>query len=271
MSELTQEQIDNFRRHIWQYYQNHGRLLPWRSNVRPYAILVSEVMLQQTQVSRVVSKYHEFMARFPNLQSLAEATQADVLRSWQGLGYNRRARFLHQTARLIHDEYRDIVPSEVAELQKMPGIGPNTAGSIVVFAYNQPLVFIETNIRSVFLHEFFPGQESVPDTMLWPCLEATLAETDPRQWYWALMDYGAHLKQIRDNPSRRSQHHTQQPPFRTSKRRIRGRVIQNLHESPCSWKFLQSEIQDERLAEVLGDLQTDGLIVKTGRYYRLQE
>lgn len=264
-----QEQIRSFQTKIWTFYSSHGRQLPWRSDIRPYAVLVSEIMLQQTQVSRVVPKFQEFLSRFPDMATLAAASQAEVLRSWQGLGYNRRARWLHQAAQQLIDTYGGVLPAEVSRLQRLPGIGPNTAGSIAVFAYNQPMVFIETNIRSVFLYEFFPGQESVEDTRLWPYLEAALDETDPRQWHWALMDYGAYLKQTLPNPSRRSRHHVRQTPFRGSKRQIRGAIIHYLGQQPHSFQQLQQIIADDRLEEVLEDLGAEGLIEKQGTTYYL--
>lgn len=266
---FTEPEISEFQDKVKEFYATHGRRLPWRDDTSPFSVLVSEMMLQQTQVSRVIPKYTDFIERFSDLESLASATQADVLRAWDGLGYNRRARFLHQAAQRIAIEHKGVLPADVAMLERLPGIGPATARSIAVFAYNQPLVFIETNIRSVFLYEFFPGQEGVGDTTLWPYLEAALDETDSRQWHWALMDYGAYLKQTLPNPSRRSRHHARQTPFSGSKRQIRGAVIHYLGQQPHSFQQLQRITADDRLEEVLEDLGAEGLIEKQGTTYYL--
>lgn len=266
-----QEQIISFQEKIWTFYSRHGRRLPWRDDTSPFSVLVSEIMLQQTQVSRVIPKYTDFIERFSDMESLASATQAEVLRSWQGLGYNRRARFLHKAAQRIVAQYKGVLPADVAMLERLPGIGPATARSIAVFAYNQPLVFIETNIRSVFLYEFFPDQESVEDTTLWPYLEATLEEADPRQWYWALMDYGSYLKRTVGNPGRRSWHYNRQTPFTSSRRRVRGLVLQALSQQSYTWEQLQQVVSDERLSDVVADLRTEGFIAKHGHNWRLQD
>ena len=221
---------EDFRASVLGHYREHGRDLPWRRTRDPYEILVSEVMLQQTQVSRVLPKYDLFLARFPALSTLAAAPLSAVLTAWQGLGYNRRALALHRAAQTVMDEHRGRLPRSVSELRRLPGIGPATAAAVCVFAYGHPLVFIETNIRSAFLHHFFRECSTVPDTDILPLIEATLDRDNPRDWYYALMDYGAWVKKTQPNPSRRSKHHTTQTPFRGSRRQLRAQVLRLLLE-----------------------------------------
>lgn len=184
----------DFHDTIWAYYHDHGRHdLPWRQMTDPYAIMVSEIMLQQTQVSRVIPKYHEFLRQFPNVQSLAAARLGDVLRAWSGLGYNRRAKYLWQAAQAIADDFGGKFPDSRDQLVQLPGIGANTAGAILAYAFNQPTVFVETNIRTVYLHHFFADTEAISDVQIRKLLEQTLDHEQPREFYWALMDYGASL------------------------------------------------------------------------------
>lgn len=152
-----------FVKTVWEHYQRHGRRsLPWRRTKNPYYILVSEIMLQQTQVDRVIPKYTSFLKQF-TVKRLSEASLGDVLREWQGLGYNRRAKLLHQCAIQIGNEYKGKFPKTHAELMKLPGIGHYTAGAIMAFAYNSPVPIIETNIRTVFIHHFFHDATDISD------------------------------------------------------------------------------------------------------------
>jgi A/G-specific adenine glycosylase len=225
MKKISPARLETFRHTIRSYYRQHGRSLPWRQTTNPYHIFVSEVMLQQTQVPRVIQKYKEFIATFPHFESLAHAPLKQVLTVWQGLGYNRRAIALHRSAQLIMEQYHGILPTSIDTLDALPGIGYNTACSIAAFAFNAPVVFIETNIRAVFIHFFFAGKEAVTDSELLPLVAATLDHKHPREWYGALMDYGVYLKKTQVNPSRRSAHYAKQSPFLTSNRRIRGLII----------------------------------------------
>lgn len=223
----------SFKRIVTHYYRSHGRSLPWRENLDPYAILVSEIMLQQTQVDRVIPKYAAFLKKFPTVQALARAPLAQVLRSWQGLGYNRRGLNLKRAAEIIQNEHGGTFPNSAKELVALPGIGPYTAAAVCVFAYNQTDVLIETNIRSVYLHHFFSNKSNIHDDEILPLVEKTLNRKNPRVWYWALMDYGAHLKKEFPNPGRRSAHHTVQSQFKDSNRQIRGHILKLLtQESP---------------------------------------
>ena len=227
---LSPEAVTQFRGIIWEYYRLNRREMAWRETTDPYAVFVSEVMLQQTQVARVHTKYAEFMQTFPDFPSLAAASLEDVLRVWQGMGYNRRAKMMRDAAVIIMEQFGGKLPETPEALVTLPGIGPATAASIAAFAYNAPVVFIETNIRRVFIHFFFPEEEGVHDDRIRPLVSQTLDRTNPREWYYALMDYGAMLKTVVENPNRRSRGYTVQSAFSGSDREIRGRVLRYLLE-----------------------------------------
>jgi A/G-specific adenine glycosylase len=235
---LTTKEIKAFQGEIYSYYRLHCRDFPWRRTTNPYHIVVSEIMLQQTQVERVHGKYLEFIHAFPDFASLSKAFQKDVLALWQGLGYNRRALALKRLAENVVSMHGGTLPRDVEALSSLPGIGKTTAGAILAFAFNFPSVFIETNIRRVFIHEFFDGEDDVKDTEILPLVEAMVDRENPREWYWALMDYGSMLKKNVENPNRRSAHYTRQTPFEGSDRRIRGLVLKRLLNFPrkYSWK-----------------------------------
>ena len=224
--------ISEFRQMVLDYYSHHGRPMPWRDTTDPYKILVSEIMLQQTQVERVLVKYPAFLSAFPDFSSLAQAPLADILTVWQGMGYNRRAISLQKCAQRVVNEYNEILPADVDTLATFPGIGRATASSICAFAFNIPVVFIETNIRRVFIYFFFSDADTVSDTEIFPLVEKTLFNDNPRIWYWALMDLGTALKKTIANPNRRSTHYTKQSPFEGSDRRIRGRILALLLTTP---------------------------------------
>ena len=201
------------------------RDLPWRNIEDPYAVLVSEVMLQQTQVKRVLSYWPRFMALFPTIDALAAADTSDVLAQWQGLGYNRRALSLKRCADICSAERGGRLPETVDELVALPGIGPATAAGVVAFSFDRPALYLETNVRTVFLHELFPGEEGVTDARISPLVRLACPDTGVRAWYYALLDYGAHLKATLPNPSRRSAHHTRQSAFEGSRRQKRAELV----------------------------------------------
>jgi A/G-specific adenine glycosylase len=247
------------------YYRRSGRTLPWRETTDPYRILVSEIMLQQTQVDRVIPKYEAFISRFPDAGALAAGPLRDVLIMWQGLGYNRRAQALHRCAVSVTNEHSGRLPDTREGLQALPGIGPYTAAAVCAFAYNQPCVFIETNIRAVYIHTFFPGAETVSDRQLEPLIEATLYRRDPRRWYNALMDYGVYLKKEHANPARKSRHHAVQSRFEGSDRQIRGMVIKILGEADAiNMRELLSTIgkDPERVRPIIDQLVREGMIMR---------
>lgn len=269
------KQINTFKSVVYDYYHSNGRHnLPWRqfkntSQLDPYRVLVSEIMLQQTQVQRVVPKFNNFIKRFPTITALADANLSDVLIEWSGLGYNRRAKFLYQAAQKIQTELAGVFPKTLDQLEKLPGIGKNTAAAIVAYSFNIPVTFIETNIRSVYLHHFFPNEQAVSDKELLPIIVMTLDQSNPREWYWALMDYGSYLKSTIVNPSRRSKHHLKQANFIGSKRQIRGQVLKMLISCPVSLAQLKSNINDPRLERVVKELENEQLISKKNSKYIL--
>ena len=214
----------------------HYRELPWRNVDDAYEVLVSEVMLQQTQVARVLRYWPRFLEAFPTIDALAAASTADVLALWQGLGYNRRALALKRTADKCSAHHAGRLPETAEELAKLPGIGPATAAGIVAFAYNRPSCYIETNVRSVFLHELFPEREDVRDRELEPFVRdaagCAFDDASPREWYYALLDYGAYLKSQVANPSRRSAHYSRQSTFEGSHRQKRSFVLKRVMACP---------------------------------------
>lgn len=210
----------------------HHRDLPWRYLDDPFAVLVSEIMLQQTQVARVGRFWERFMATFPTIDALASAEVADVLALWQGLGYNRRALALKKTADICAAERAGTLPETAEELVRLPGIGPATAAGVVAFAFDRPAVYLETNVRTVFLHELFPEREGVPDRELVPLVADTCPDEGARAWYYALLDYGAHLKSLVANPSRRSAHYTRQSAFEGSRRQKRAELVRTVLAAP---------------------------------------
>jgi A/G-specific adenine glycosylase len=262
---------------VWQHHRRHRRDLPWRRTHDPYHILVSEIMLQQTQVTRVVPKYEEFVAAFPTVEDLAEATTADVLGRWQGLGYNRRGLALLRAARQIVREHDGSVPADMPALLALPGVGPATAAAVSVFAFGKPVPFIETNIRAAFIHHFFPDGSGVPDSELLPLVEATLDLGDPREWYYALMDYGAWLKRHHPNPSRRSRHHTPQSSFVGSRRQLRAAALRAVLQATqpvlpggdIGGVVASTGIDVSGIDDVLADLVEEGFLVRTGRGYSI--
>lgn len=265
-------EIAEFRTAIYEYYESHGRKMPWRQTNDPYCILVSEVMLQQTQVGRVFEKFTEFIAEFPDMGTLHEASLQEVLAVWRGLGYNRRALALKAIAKQVVEDFHGVLPRSLADLMRLKGVGRSTAGAIMAFAYNQPVVFIETNIRTVFIHFFFPRDILVKDVQILPLVEATLDLANPRVWYWALMDYGTMLKKQGLEMNSRSAHHQTQSPFHGSLRQVRGRILKAL---VLSCGLTDAELAQEtgfppeRIEEGIEKLKADGFIVCEEGHYRI--
>ena len=264
---LSPEDIRGFQRRILDYYRRHGRDLPWRATTDPYRILVSEIMLQQTQVDRVLPKYLAFMESFPDPAALAGATLQQVLALWSGLGYNRRAKALKNCAEAVMAHHGGRLPETHEALMKLPGIGPYTARAVCAFAYNRPETVLETNIRSVYIHFFFAGQTAVRDGDLVPFIEKTLYRPNPRRWYNGLMDYGVMLKKTRGNPSRKSSGHVRQSSFQGSNRQVRGMIIKILlpHAGCTEAALIQKTGRDPaRVRAALAELLAEGLIIKKG-------
>jgi len=260
---LTPARIKAFRKTVYDYYQNYGRHLPWRATKDPYKILVSEIMLQQTQVPRVIEKYNTFLKHFPTIRRLSQASLRDVMAAWQGLGYNRRALSLHKLAGSVMDDYQGRIPDDPSQLIALPGIGRATAHAICAFAFNKPVVFLETNIRTVFIHHFFAHTSKVDDSSIIPFVRDTLDEKNPRKWYSALMDYGTDLKKRFPNVTRQSSAYTRQPPFRGSDREIRGMIMRMaLQPGGCCEEALVKTkgIPRSRLKAVVKRLLEEGLV-----------
>jgi|WetSurMetagenome_2_1015567.scaffolds.fasta_scaffold288154_2 A/G-specific adenine glycosylase len=269
---LDPEIIEEFRSQIMERYARAGRSFPWRETRDPWAILVSEVMLQQTQTERVVPKYLAWMKAFPEPSRLAEAPLAEVLALWSGLGYNRRALALRAAAAEI--VAGGGLGDDEASLLALPGVGPYTARAVLAFAFGRPVILVETNIRSVFLHHFFPGSERVKDSEIEPLVDATLIRDDPRNWYYALMDYGVELKRSLGNPNVRSAHYARQSPFADSNRRIRGAILQELGARGAADADLLAAalpFARERVEAALSQLKAEGFVAQSGESYRIGE
>jgi A/G-specific adenine glycosylase len=235
-------------------------------------------MLQQTQVPRVMAKYDEWLKHFPTLQALAQAPLSDVLRQWQGLGYNRRALALRRTAEKIITEYDGRFPKKYEDILELPGIGPYTAGAVMAFAYNKPVPIIETNIRAVFIHFFFKDHAGIHDKELMPLIEGTLHMKNPREWYYALMDYGSMLKATMPNPSRRSVHHAKQSPFKGSNREIRSTILKIIAARSSSGadienglRALDIKAKPAQIAKNIEALANEGFIKNSGESYIIAE
>lgn len=260
---VSAEDIRRFRSVIRAFFRENRRSMPWRDTRDPFAIVVSEIMLQQTQVDRVYEKYTAFIARFPDFRSLAEAPLAEVLTLWQGLGYNRRAIALKGIAAIVSDDFGGRLPDSVETLMKLPGIGHATASSIAAFAFNMPTVFIETNIRRVFIHHFFHDRTDVHDDEIMPLVEKTLDRKNPREWYFALMDYGTALKKEVPNPNRRSRHYARQTKFEGSTRQKRGEILRFvLMHAECTERAIATHLllPPEQVRPLLSRMVAEGFL-----------
>lgn len=259
-----------FQELVQQKGQELYRDMPWRTDPSPYHVLVSELMLQQTQVSRVIPKFEVFMARFPSVQVLAESSLADVLSLWSGLGYNRRAKYLWQATLEVQLRFDGELPRTRSELVSLPGIGPNTAGAILNYAYEIPTPFVETNIRTVYFRHFFHDRTNVADTELLEVVERTLDSEYPRQWFYALMDYGAYLKVTHGGRLDQSRHYKKQSALAGSMREMRGRIIRELTTQSLDQASLEQAARaDERFAFALTALEREGMIESDGERWRL--
>jgi len=267
------KQEETFIKTVWAYYAKNGRhTLPWRKTHKAYDILVSEMMLQQTQVERVLPKYQAFIKKFPTVQKLSKASLGEVLVLWQGLGYNRRAKMLLLCAQKVVAEYKGIFPQTESELIKLPGIGSYTASAIMAFAFNTPISLIETNVRSVYIHHFFKEQEEVADTDIMKRIERTRSINRSREWYYALMDYGSSIKKEFGNPNKKSAHHTVQSKFEGSDRQVRGAIVRALAQRKCTRKELLSQLHS--FEDIIVDAQVEkllqeGMIIIQNKIYSL--
>ncbi|MDP2630086.1 MAG: A/G-specific adenine glycosylase [Candidatus Uhrbacteria bacterium] len=285
-----QSSIPAFQRTILNWFKKNGRHdLPWRppalkarrdDTYDPYRVLVSEVMLQQTQVDRVKEKYMEFLRHFATPKKLSEASPAEVLAVWKGLGYNRRALYLKRAAEKIVIDYKGRFPRDVSEIEKLPGVGHYTARAVAVFAFNQPQAFIETNIRRVFIHFFFAGKSGIADSQLFPLIEKAFYYENPRLWYSALMDYGALALSGIPNPNRQSRHYTKQSRFEGSRRYARAKILDFLLKNKAATEHVMRQYfltdphlelysSDSEIKSILADLSKEGFLAKKSRGWSL--
>lgn len=266
MRKLSAQKIASFQKMILTWWQSHQRNLPWRRTHDPYRIMVSEVMLQQTQVSRVLPKYKEFLRAFPTVVDLAKATPAHVLRVWKGMGYNRRALYLHHAAKIIVEQYQGQFPVSEQQLSKLPGLGTYTARAILVFAYKQEVPLVDTNIRQIITHFFFDDvrqKESVIETVA----QQLLPKGKSWEWHQALMDYNAvAMSKLKTQMSKRKK---KTIPFRESNRFFRGRIIDRLREGEVKEQELIGECISAYgktrsfMRGIIASLIKDGLIERT--------
>ena len=269
---VSPERLEEFSATVWE----RGREL-YRDTHDPYAILLSEVMLQQTQVSRVMGRWEQWLETFPPIADLASAPLPPVLELWQGMGYNRRALNLKRCAEEVVAMHDGVVPSDKKALLGLPGIGPSTSAGVRVFAFRQPDMYLETNVRAVFIHELFPGRESVADKELVSLVEATCPQdARVRAWYYALLDYGAYLKKTMPNPTRRSKHYTRQSKFEGSHRQKRAYLLRRVIDDALSTEDLARDLaQSERASgrqepsveevrAILDELEREGFVMRRG-------
>jgi A/G-specific adenine glycosylase len=245
--------------------------MPWRNTRSPYRILVSEIMLQQTGISRVMKMYGPFLRRFPSFPALAAASTAGVVAAWKGLGYNRRALALREAAIQVVQRHHGRLPRSMGELTGLPGVGPATAGALLAYCFDIAVPFIETNIRRCFIHFFFPGESAVPDARILPLVEEALDRKNPREWYYALMDYGTMLARTEGNSNRRSAAYKRQPAFEGSLRQLRGRILEVMLERGSATAAQVAAAlhgKDPRLQQALLVLADEGFLKRDGgRYY----
>jgi A/G-specific adenine glycosylase len=263
-SGLTSKLINLFQKLIYDYYRNHKRSFPFREKLTPYNVLISEIMLQQTQTGRVSEKFTNFINKFPNFLSLSLTSVEDILKEWKGLGYNRRAIALKKIAEKVINEFNGELPDSIEILKSFPQIGHNTASSIVTFAFNKPTAFIETNVRRVYIYFFFHTKNNVNDKDILSIVKKTVDKNNPREWYYALMDYGVMLKKVHPELSKRSAHYRKQAPFKGSTREIRGKVLDLLLSEKTmklSEFFQKFELVNQtRIKNIINQLNNEGFI-----------
>ncbi len=285
----AKSEIEHFKKAIWDYYKKNRRSFPWRERAKKmsakewtYRVVISEIMLQQTQAPRVVEKFNSFMKKFPDFPSLARAPLARVLAEWQGLGYNRRGMYVKKLAETVVEKYAGVLPHTFAELVELPSIGPHTAGSILAFAFNSPEPFIETNIRSVYIHFFFKNKAGVSDKEIYEIVAATIDQKNPREWFYAIMDYGVMVKQAArrartHDPARRSKHYKKQSTFKGSNRELRAALLKSLLENQMTADALIRKHRNddidrdaETILKNLKALEREGFIRSEKDFYSIQ-
>ncbi|MBY8999022.1 MAG: Fe-S cluster assembly protein HesB [Candidatus Thorarchaeota archaeon] len=258
-----QDEVKEFQEKVMNWWAENTRDLPWRRDPSPYNVLVSEIMLQQTQVSRVAPKFNEFIEIFPTTESLANANSKDLLKVWSGLGYNRRAIWLKEAAKQIFE--RGEFPQTVKELENLKGVGPYTSRSVLIFAFNRDLAAVDTNIRRVLIASGF-ADESMSDIKLQPIADKVLLRGRSRDWHNALMDYGA---QVMTSSSTGIAPTSKQTCFEGSSRQVRGAVIRVLTEVTELglgelMLLLDCDLDESELKSIMFQLMDDGLVEMAG-------
>jgi A/G-specific adenine glycosylase len=267
--EISNETIMKFQRKVFTFYQKQKRKLPWRTTHDPYKILVSEMMLQQTQVSRVITYYTSWVQQWPTVQRLANASRHEVLQCWMGLGYNTRAIRLRKAAHIIAKDFQGDVLQAMKHHEQIPGVGRYTSQAVLIFATNADLVTVDTNIRRIFIHEFgLP--ETVSEKTVWELAQRCLPKGRSRDWHNALMDYGAlHLTAQKTGVKPK----TRQSRFEGSDRQIRAKILRRLLKDTVTFSELLTflDIEQPRLERILQKMENERLVVNTGRRYKLRE
>jgi A/G-specific adenine glycosylase len=267
--DVPQEKIQQFQKKVFSFYRKKKRELPWRKTTDPYKILLSEFMLQQTQVNRVVLYYEQWTAKWPTIYALSVASLPEVLQMWMGLGYNTRAVNLHRAARKIVANYHGDVMTAVKQYKDLPGIGRYTSHAVQIFSANADLVTVDTNIRRIFIREFNLS-EQVSDKEIWKLAEACLPRGKSRDWHNALMDYGA-LSLTAQKTGIKPK--TQQSRFEGSDRQIRAQILRYLLTKDMSISELKKNlgIEQMRLFPILEKMISEKIIVKEHKIYRLND
>ena len=269
--------MENIAPALLEWFYKNQRILPFRTDPSPYHVWLSEIMLQQTRVSAALPYYERFLAALPDIPALAGCEEEKLHKLWEGLGYYSRVRNLQKAAKIVCAQYGGQLPADYNALLALPGIGPSTSAGVRIFAFRQPDMYLETNVRAVFIHELFPGRESVADKELVSLVEATCPQdARVRAWYYALLDYGAYLKKTMPNPTRRSKHYTRQSKFEGSHRQKRAYLLRRVIDDALSTEDLARDLaQSERASgrqepsveevrAILDELEREGFVMRRG-------
>lgn len=259
----TANSITRFQSMIFTWWKGNRRDLPWRHSRDPYNIAVSEIMLQQTQVLRVIPKYSEFIEEYPTIYHLANASAASVLRMWKGMGYNRRALYLHTMAKMIVEKYNGKFPTNAKLLAQLPGLGIYTTRAILVFAYKKDIACVDTNIRKIITHFFFDDKPQ-KDSVIQQTADRLVPTGKSWEWHQALMDYGS--LEMKDVKYQMINSKKKSVPFRQTNRFYRGRIIDMLREKNYPEMNIIGNIhnqykkQEHEIQSIINGLIQDGLV-----------
>ncbi len=265
---LPQKEIASLHQNVFRYYEKFGRKLPWRDTTDPYYILVSECMLQQTQVERVIPFYERWLKRFSSVEMLYEASLREVLQQWQGLGYNRRGQNLHKTAGVIVEEFQGDVLSALPHYKKLPGVGEYTASAVQAFAANKDIAAVDTNIRRILIAHFHLD-EKISKAELADIAYQCVPKGRSREWHNALMDYGANYMTAKRSGIASL---GKQGQFEGSDRQVRSRILRFLlsHTEGVHKEKLFRELSDidkKRTSEILKKMIQEKLIIWNNNHF----